>query len=97
MAEKVVHVLEAGRREDLQLPVTLRAVIGFALETPRRQKDVAEMLRLLLRHSYVLAADHIPRQLRDDGGFRGTALLSVWEDVAPEYLDDQKFAALASR
>lgn len=87
-------MLEAGRRDDAQLPIALRAVVNFALESPRRQRDAAEMLRLLLRHSYLLAADHIPRQLRDDGNFRATSLLQVYEECGPEYLADEKFAKL---
>jgi hypothetical protein len=96
VVEQVVHVIEVGRRDDKQLPLALRSVVNFALEVPRRQRDVAEMLRLLLRHSYVLAADHIPRQLRDDGSFRATSLLAMFEDCAPAYLDDQRFRAMSS-
>jgi hypothetical protein len=95
IVEQVVHVLEAGRREDAQLPMALRAVVGFALETPRRQRDVAEMLRLLLRHTYSLAADHIPRELRNDGSFRASAMRTVLEEISAEYLDDKRFAELA--
>lgn len=95
--EQVGHVLEAGRRDDDQLPLALRAAVQFALESPRRVKDVAEMVRLVLRHSYVLAADHVPRQLRDDGAFRSTAVMTVIEDVAREYLDDAAFEQLTAR
>ena len=94
VVEQVGHVLEAGRRDDAQLPIALRAVVNFALESPRRQRDAAEMVRLLLRHSYVLAADHIPRQLRDDGNFRATSLLQVFEECGPDYLTDEKFAKM---
>lgn len=96
VVEQVAHVLEAGRREDSQLPVALRAVVAFALDTPRRSRDVAEMLRLLLRHGYCLASDHIPRQLRDDGEFRASALWNVVEDVSREYLDDKAFAEITA-
>lgn len=92
--EQVVHVLESGRREDTQLPVALRAVVAFSLDTPRRARDVAELLRLLLRHGYCLAADHIPRTLRDDGTFRASALQNLLEEVARDYLDDARFAEL---
>ena len=95
VVEQVVHVLEAGRRDDSQLPLALRSVTNFALEVPRRHRDVAEMLRLLLRHSYVLAADHIPRNLRDDGGFRATSILQAFEEIGAMYLDDAGFLRLS--
>ena len=97
MLEQVGHVLEAGRRDDDQLPLALRAAVQFALENPRRVRDVAEMVRVVLRHTYVLAADHIPRQLRDDGGFRSQAIVTVLEEIAREYLDDAGFAKLSAR
>jgi len=96
VVEQVVHVLESGRREDAQLPVALRAVVAFSLDTPRRSRDVAELLRLLLRHGYAVAADHVPRQLRDDGEFRASAVSNMLEDVAKEYLDDAGFARLTA-
>lgn len=95
VVEQVVHVIEASRRDDAQLPLALRSVVNFALEVPRRQRDVAEMLRLLLRHSYALASDHIPRQLRDDGSFRATSLLQAFEEIGAVYLDDAGFLRLS--
>jgi hypothetical protein len=50
----------------------------------------------MLRHGYSLAADHVPRQLRDDGPFRASALHNVLEEVAAEYMDDAAFAAVQS-
>ena len=97
MLEQVGHVLESGRRDDDQLPLALRAAVLFGLENPRRIRDVAEMVRVVLRHAYVLSADHIPRQLRDDGGFRSQAIVTVLEEVAREYLDDAAFAKLSAR
>jgi hypothetical protein len=96
VVEVVAHVLESGKREDSQLPTALRAVVAYALDTPRRSRDVAEMLRLVLRHGYSLAADHIPRQLRNDGSFRATALHNVLQEVASEYLSDKRFGELQS-
>lgn len=95
VVEQVVHVLEAGRKEEAQLPIVVRAAVAFSIETSRRMKDVAEMLRLVLRHTYCLAADHIPRQLRDDGGFRASALKEVLAEIASDYLSDAKFQAMA--
>lgn len=95
LVEQVLHVMEAGRREESQLPVAVRAVASFALEQPRRARDVSEMLRLSLRCTYAVAADHIPRQTRDDGGFRASALSEVLLEIGALYLDDERFAALA--
>lgn len=92
--EQVQHVLHATRRDDTQLPVALRAVIAFALENPSRQRDVQELVRLMLRHLYALNADFMPRQARDDGRFRADAVLDVVEQVAREYLDDASFQKL---
>lgn len=94
VVEQTAHVLESSRRDDAQLPVTLRAVVAFALDTPRRARDVAEMLRLFLRYGYAVSADYVPRQLRDDGAFRASALSNVVEELAREYLDDARFAEL---
>lgn len=94
VVEQVQHVLHATRRDDTQLPVTLRAVVAFALETPARQRDVQELTRLLLRHGYTLSADFIPRASRDDGRFRADALLDVLEQVSKEYLSDARFDEL---
>lgn len=91
MVEQSQHVLHASRREDAQLPVALRAVVAFALDTPGRQREVQELARLLLRYLYAQSADFVPRQPRDDGRFRATALLDVLEQVAREYLDDARF------
>jgi hypothetical protein len=52
---------------------------------------VEEMLRLSLRWGYVQAADYVPRQLRDDGGFRASSILDVFSEIAREYLDDASF------
>ena len=56
--EQVQHVLHATRRDDSQLPVALRAVVAFATDTPGRQREVQELVRLALRHLYALNADH---------------------------------------
>jgi hypothetical protein len=94
VVEQTAHVLEATRRDDAQLPVALRAVVAFTLETPRRSRDVAEMLRLLLRYGYAVSADYIPRLLRDDGAFRASALSNVVDELAKEYLGDEQFGQL---
>jgi len=94
VVEQVQHVLHATRRDDTQLPVTLRAVVAFASEAPARQKDVQELTRLLLRHGYTISADFMPRAARDDGRFRATALLDVLEQVSKEYLSDARFDEL---
>lgn len=96
VAEQVAHAVQAGKRGDAQLQATLRGPVEFALEDPRREREVAEMLRLLLRHCYSLAADHVPRQLRDDGSFRASALADVVVEVGAEYLDDAAFARAAN-
>jgi hypothetical protein len=93
--EQVAHVVEATQRDDSQLPVALRAATAFAIETPKRSRDVAEMLRLVLRHGYTLSADYVPRQLRDDGAFRASSLADVLSGHVPEYLDDATFQELA--
>lgn len=95
VVEQAMHVVESSRPDFSQLPATLRATITFAVESPRRGRDVTEMLRLTLRHGYVLAADHIPRQARDDGSFRATALAEVLTEIGADYLDDKAFAAAA--
>ena len=92
--EQVQHVLHASRRDDTQLPVALRAVVAFAADTPGRQREVQELARLLLRHTYTLSADFIPRQSRDDGRFRATALLDLIEQLSKEYLSDARFDEL---
>ena len=92
--EQVQHVLHATRRDDSQLPVALRAVVAFATDTPARQREVQELVRLVLRHLYALNADFLPRQARDDGKFRADAVLDVVEQVAREYLDDARFEQL---
>lgn len=93
VAEQVMHVVESSHPDFSQIPTTLRATTDFAAETPRRAKDVTEMLRLLLRHGYSLAADHIPRQARDDGPFRATALIDSIAEVGADYLSDEALAA----
>jgi hypothetical protein len=92
--EQVQHVLHASRRDDSQLPVALRAVVAFAVDTPGRQREVQELVRLVLRHLYALNADFMPRQARDDGRFRSDAVLDVVEQIAKEYLDDRRFELL---
>ncbi|MEO6867354.1 MAG: hypothetical protein ABI200_04975, partial [Gaiellales bacterium] len=92
--EQVQHVLHATRRDDSQLPVALRAVMAFIVETPARQREVQELVRLVLRHLYALNADFMPRQPRDDGKFRADAVLDVVQQVAHEYLDDARFEEL---
>jgi hypothetical protein len=92
--EQVQHVLHASRRDDSQLPVALRAVVAFATDTPVRQREVQELVRLLLRHLYALNADFMPRQARDDARFRADAVLDVVDQVAREYLDDARFEQL---
>lgn len=92
--EQVQHVLHATRRDDSQLPVALRAVVAFAVDTPARQREVQELVRLVLRHLYALNADFLPRQPRDDGRFRADAVLDVVHAVAREYLDDVRFEQL---
>lgn len=92
--EQVQHVLHATRRDDSQLPVALRAVIAFAVDTPVRQREVQELVRLMLRYLYALNADYVPRQARDDGRFRADAVLDVVAQVAREYLDDARFEQL---
>jgi hypothetical protein len=92
--EQVQHVLHSTRRDDSQLPVALRAVVAFATDTPGRQRDVQELVRLVLRHLYALNADFIPRQARDDGRFRADAVLDVVDQLARTYLDDERFAQL---
>ena len=89
--EQVQHVLHATRRDDSQLPVALRAVVSFATDTPGRQREVQELVRLVLRHLYALNADFMPRQARDDARFRADAVLDVVEQLAREYLDDARF------
>ncbi len=91
LVEQVGHVLETTHRAGDQLPVALRAAVAFVGESPRRARDCAEMLRLVLRHGYVLAADHLPRQLRDDGTFRASALADVLRETASEYLSDELY------
>jgi hypothetical protein len=92
--EQVQHVLHASRRDDSQLPVALRAVVAFAVDTPARQREVQELIRLILRYLYALNADFMPRQARDDGRFRSDAVLDVVEQVAREYLTDARFEQL---
>ena len=92
--EQVQHVMHAARRDDAQLPVAVRAVVAFAADTPARQREVQELVRLTLRHLYALNADFMPRQARDDGRFRSDAVLDVIEQVAKEYLDDRRFELL---
>jgi hypothetical protein len=92
--EQVQHVLHATRRDDSQLPLALRAVVAFATDTPARQREVAELLRLTLRHLYALNADFMPRQARDDAKFRADAVLDVVGQVAREYLSDARFEEL---
>jgi hypothetical protein len=92
--EQVQHVLHATRRDDSQLPVALRAVVAFAVDTPARQRDVQELVRLALRHLYALNADFMPRAARDDGRFRADAVLDVVDQLARTYLDDAAFARL---
>ncbi len=92
--EQVQHVLHASRRDDSQLPVALRAVVAFSVDTPGRQREVQELVRLVLRHLYALNADFMPRQARDDGRFRSDAVLDVVEQIAKEYLDDRRFELL---
>jgi hypothetical protein len=92
--EQVQHVLHATRRDDSQLPVALRAVVAFATDTPARQREVTELVRLALRHLYALNADFMPRQARDDAKFRADAVLDVVELLAREYLDDTLFEEL---
>lgn len=92
MIEQVGHVLHGG--DDAQLPVALRAVVSFVLVEPRRTRDVQEQLRLLLRHLYAMSSDYIPRAVRDDARFRGTALIDVLHEAAREYLSDEKFQEL---
>lgn len=92
--EQVQHVLHASRRDDSQLPVTLRAVVAFATDTTARQREVQELVRLVLRHLYALNADFMPRQARDDGRFRSGAVLDVVEQIAREYLTDARFEQL---
>lgn len=94
--EQVQHVLHATRRDDTQLPVALRAVVAFAVDTPARQREVQELVRLVLRHLYALNADFLPRQPRDDGRFRADAVLDVVEELARTYLDDASFERLRS-
>ncbi len=94
--EQVQHVLHATRRDDSQLPVALRAVVAFATDTPARQREVQELVRLALRHLYALNADFMPRSARDDATFRSDAVLDVIDQIAREYLDDKRFDALRS-
>lgn len=92
--EQVQHVLHATRRDDAQLPVALRAVVAFATETPARQREVQELVRLALRYLYALNADYLPRQPRDDGRFRADAVLDAVEELGRTYLDDATFQKL---
>lgn len=92
--EQVQHVIHASRRDDAQLPVALRAVVAFASDTPGRQREVQELVRLVLRYLYALNADYLPRQARDDGRFRADAVLDVVEELARVYLDDASFERL---
>ena len=92
--EQVQHVLHATRRDDSQLPIALRAVVAFSSDTPARQHEVQELVRLMLRYLYALNADFVPRQARDDGRFRSDAVLDVVEQVAHEYLDEAAFQKL---
>lgn len=95
--ELVQHaLLQPSYREDASLPVALRAVVAFVHETPARQRAATELVRLLLRHLYVLSADFIPRQARDDARFRASAVLDVIEQVSKEALDDAAFERLRS-
>ena len=94
VVEQVLHVLHHGHREAEQLPVAVRAAAAFALDVPRRTRDVQECLRLLLRHLYALGADYVPRELRDDARFRATSMLDVLDERAKAYLDDASFAEL---
>ncbi|MCZ4497389.1 MAG: hypothetical protein JWM25_1974 [Thermoleophilia bacterium] len=94
LLEQVQHVLHATRRDESQLPVAVRAVVGFATETPARQREVGELVRQLLRHLYALSSDFIPRQARDDGRFRAEAVLDLMGVIAREYLSDKDFDAL---
>lgn len=94
--EQLQQVLHATRRDDSQLPVTLRAVVSFASDTPARQREVQELVRLMLRHLYALNADFIPRRARDDGRFRADSVLDVVDQVARIYLDDAAFERLQS-
>lgn len=91
MIEHLQHALHTVKREDSQLPVALRAVVAFAQEAPARQRDTQEMLRLLLRHLYALNADYMPRQSRDDARFRTSSVLGLLEEIANEYMDQQRF------
>lgn len=92
--EQVQHVLHAVRRDDGQLPVALRAVVAFASDTPARQREVQELVRLALRYLYAVNADFIPRAARDDASFRAGAVLDIVGLVAREYLDDAAFERL---
>lgn len=92
MIEQTAHVVHGG--DDTQLPVALRAAVAFVLADQRRTREVQQQLRLLLRHLYALSADYIPRSMRDDASFRGSALLEVVHDIAREYLSDTRFEQL---
>jgi hypothetical protein len=83
--------LHQPRRDDSQLPVALRAVVAFASDTPGRQRDVQELVRLALRWLYAVNADYVPRQARDDGRFRADAVLDEVARIAREYLSDERF------
>lgn len=96
--EQVQHVLhQPVGRDEAQLPVAIRAVVGFLKETPAREKASHELVRLLLRHVYALNSDFVPRTPRDDGRFRATATLDILEQVAKEYLSDKDFEDLRSK
>lgn len=92
LLEQVATAVERGSGADAQLPVALRAVMGYVSERTQRTHAVQEMLRLSLRWGYVQSADYLPRQLRDDGGFRASSILDVFSEIAREYLDDAAFA-----
>jgi hypothetical protein len=96
LVENVMHALEANERNLEHLPVALRGAIAFTLEHHGRTRNAVEMLRLTMRHAYALAGDHIPRQARDDGGFRASALCDALGDIGVMYLDDKAFAAAAN-
>lgn len=91
LLEQVAAAVEQGAGAEAQLPVALRAVVGYAAERPARTRAVEEMLRLSLRWAYVQSADYVPRQLRNDGGFRASAIREELGTVAREYLDDASF------
>lgn len=96
LIEQALRVLLQERASSATLPLTLRAVVDFASQQSGRRTMVVESLRLTIRHAYVLAADHLPRQARDDGGFRAQSLAEALHELGASYMDDAAWKRHAS-